>query len=58
MEGNVIDKIQCNNKIGCDIHKQLIELLKYTRDYSYLIPDIIAEEEYNKVKSNKEQYED
>lgn len=19
--GNVIDKIQCNNKIGCDIHK-------------------------------------
>ena len=56
--GNVIDKIQCNNKIGCDIHKQLIELLKYTRDYSYLIPDIIAEEEYNKVKSNKEQYED
>ena len=58
MGGNVIDKIQCNNKIGCDIHKQLIELLKYTRDYSYLIPDIIAEEEYNKVKSNKEQYED
>ena len=56
--GNIIDKIQCNNKIGCDIHKQLIELLKYTRDYSYLIPDIIAEEEYNKVKSNKEQYED
>ena len=56
--GNIIDKIQCNNKIGCDIHKQLIELLKYTRDYSCLIPDIIAEEEYNKVKSNKEQYED
>ena len=26
---NMIDKIQCNKRIGCDIHKQLIELLKY-----------------------------
>ena len=25
---NVIDKIQCKKKIGCDVHKQLIALLK------------------------------
>ena len=58
MGGNVIDKIQCNKKIGYDIHKQLIALLIYARDYSYLIPDTITEEEYNRVKLNKGQYED
>ena len=56
--GNVIDKIQCNKKIGYDIHKQLIALLIYARDYSCLIPDTITEEEYNRVKLNKGQYED
>ena len=58
MGGNVIDKIQCNKKIGYDIHKQLIALLIYARDYSCLIPDTITEEEYNRVKLNKGQYED
>ncbi len=28
---NMIDKIKCNNKIGMDIHEELIELLKYSQ---------------------------
>ena len=55
---NMIDKIQCNKIIGCDIHKQLIELLKYARDYSELIPKVILEETYKEVKDNKNKYED
>ena len=55
---NMIDKIQCNKRIGCDIHKQLIELLKYARDYSDLLPLHISEEEYKQVKNNKNKYED
>ena len=55
---NMIDKIQCNKKIGSDLHKQLIELLKYARDYSELIPEVILEETYKEVKDNKNKYED
>ena len=54
--GNIIDKIQCNNKIGCDIHEELIELLKYVANLNNSIPDMISEEEYNNVKNNKENY--
>ena len=55
---NVIDKIECNNKIGCDIHKQLIALLNKAKDNIDDIPDIILEETYKEVKNNKEKYED
>ena len=55
---NVIDKIKCNNKIGCDIHKQLIALLNKAKDNVDDIPDIISEETYKEVKNNKESYED
>ena len=55
---NVIDKIKCNNKIGCDIHKQLIALLNKAKDNVDDIPDIISYETYKEVKSNKEKYED
>lgn len=55
---NIIDKIQCNNKIGCDIHKELISLLQYAQKRYLDIPEIISEEEYNKVKLNKSDYED
>lgn len=54
---NMIDKIQCSNKIGCDIHEELIELLKYTQEFSYLLPDRILEEQYIEVKNNKDAYE-
>ena len=55
---NIIDKIKCNNKIGCDIHKQLIALLNKAKDNINDIPDIILEETYKEVKNNKEKYED
>lgn len=55
---NMIDKIKHKNKIGCDIHKQLIELLKYAQDLSNVFPKTISEQEYQNVKNNKENYED
>mgnify|MGYP005766198557 CR=1 FL=1 len=55
---NMIDKIKHYNKIGSDLHKELIELLKYTRDSSDFIPSTISEEEYTHVKNNKHQYEE
>ena len=54
--GNVIDKIKCNNKIGCDIHEELIELLKYAQINYNKLPAIISEEEYKQVKNNKDKY--
>lgn len=55
---NMIDKIQCTSKIGCDIHKQLIELLKYVQINSDELPYDISENVYKEVKNNKEIYED
>ena len=54
---NMIDKIECNNKFGCDIHEELIELLKYIQDTNNILPKTITEEEYNKVRLNKDKYE-
>ena len=54
---NLIDKIQCTNKIGVDIHEELIELLKYVQEFSSLLPERILESTYNDVKNNKEKYE-
>lgn len=51
---NIIDKIECNNKIGVDVHEELIELLKYAQQNE--LPETILEEEYNEVKNNKEDY--
>ena len=55
---NVIDKIDCKLKVGCDIHKELIALLKYTKDNYNELPDMITEEEYKNVKNNKSNYPD
>lgn len=55
---NVIDKIKHPNKIGCDIHKELIALLNKAKDDVENIPDIITEQEYITVKNNKLSYED
>ena len=54
---NMIDKIECDNKFGCDIHEELIELLKYIQDTNNILPKTITEEEYNKVRLNKDKYE-
>ena len=55
---NIIDKINCKNKIGYDIHKELIALLNYVKNNPEEIPEVIYEDEYKNVKSNKEKYED
>ena len=54
---NMIDKIKCENKFGSDIHEELIELLKYVQNLDNKLPSVISEEEYKKVKNNKEDYE-
>ena len=54
---NIIDKVNCDNKIGYDVHKELIALLNYIK-VNDDIPEIITEEEYEKVKNNRENYED
>lgn len=53
---NMIDKIKCKKKIGCDIHKELIALLKYSQENE--LPETITEEEYKKVKNNRDDYDD
>jgi site-specific DNA-adenine methylase len=54
---NMIDKIQCNKKIGSDIHEELIELLEYVQNFSGLLPKTISEDTYKEVKNNKDKYE-
>lgn len=52
---NVIDKINCEIKIGYDINIYLIELLKYVRDNytkSNCFPEMITKEYYDKVKKS------
>ena len=55
---NMIDKIQFKNKIGYDIHKELIALLNYVKDEKNILPETFTEEEFNKVKKNRKDYED
>ena len=54
---NMIDKIECKNKFGSDIHEELIELLKYIQDLNNKLPETITEDEYKKVKNNRSNYE-
>lgn len=56
--GNLIDKIKSNNKYGSDINKYLIALLQKVQTDISDIPDHISEEEYIKVKNNKDNYDD
>lgn len=53
---NIIDKINCKKKIGIDVHEELIELLKKAQT-DYIFPECILEDEYIKVKNNKNKYE-
>ena len=55
---NIIDKIKCDNRLGYDIHKQLIALFQKLQSNINEIPDEISFEEYQKVKENKDDYED
>ena len=56
--GNFIDKIKCDNKFGSDNNKYLIALLKQTQIDTSVFPFEITEEEYQKVRQNKNDYED
>lgn len=52
---NIIDKINCKNKIGTDNNKYLIELLKYTRDNynkENAFPLDIDKDLYSKVRES------
>lgn len=54
---NMIDKIHCQTRIGNDIHPQLIAMFNELQN-GWIPPSHITEEEYNKVKENKEAYPD
>ena len=53
---NMIDKIIHHNKIGCDIHEELIELLEYIQNLDNELPQHISEDHYKEVKSNRNKY--
>ena len=55
---NIIDKIQCQNKIGYDINKYLISLLKQAQIDTSIFPEKITEEEYYYVKEHKDDFPD
>jgi len=54
---NIIDKINHANKVGADIHPELITLLIKAQVSTHDFPITITKDEYNLVKNNKEQYE-
>ena len=54
---NMIDKIKCENRIGCDIHKELIAMWNELQK-GWIPPSHITEEEYISVRDNKEKYPD
>ena len=53
----MIDKIQCQVRVGNDSHKYLIALLKELQS-GWIPPETISEEEYNNVRLHKEDYPD
>lgn len=55
---NMMDKILCERRIGCDIQKELIALLKHLQTNPNEFPERILEEEYCIVRDNKKGYED
>jgi len=55
---NSICKINHPNRIGWDIHTPLVALLQKVQEDISDVPDRISEEEYIRVKDNKENYLD
>lgn len=53
----MIDKIQCENRIGNDIHKELIAMWNELQK-GWIPPSHITEDEYISVRDNKEKYPD
>jgi len=50
---NMIDKVK-GKRIGADLNEYLIEALKLIRDEPNKIPDLITEDDYQKVKNEKQ----
>lgn len=55
---NMIQHIKHPKRYGSDINKYLIALLQYSQDLSNTLPETISEDEYNRVKNNKDKYPD
>ncbi len=53
---NMIDKIKHKNKIGSDVHKELISLLTYIQNLDNKLPKTITEDVYVDVRDNKEKH--
>lgn len=53
----MIDKIRCENRIGNDIHKELIAMWKALQS-GWVPPSHISEEEYIDVRDNRNKYPD
>ena len=54
---NVIDKIKCKNKIGSDLNKYLIALLKeFQENKGIYLPQQVTKEEYSKVREYLHNY--
>lgn len=51
---NIIDKINCETRIGCDVNEDLITLLKYVQSDNDLsiVPDDCSFEHYSDVREN------
>ena len=54
---NMIDKIECNNKIGSDVDKYVIATLQGLQD-GVEPPKEVSRELYDEVKNNKDNYSD
>lgn len=54
----MMDKIKCERRIGSDIHRYLIALLKQAQVDTSCFPDTISEDEYKAVRSNPDSYPD
>ena len=55
---NMIDKIIHPNRVGLDIHKELIALLNQANQDTSVFPNHISEDEYLNVRDNKQNYPD
>lgn len=54
----MIDKIKCERRIGSDIHRYLIALLKQVQFDISCFPETISEDEYKAVRNNPDSYPD
>lgn len=55
---NMIQHIKHDRRYASDINRYLIALLQYSQDTNNPLPETITEDEYNRVKNNKDEYAD